>query len=130
MKAFFLSISILFILGLVFFLYSSKITKPQLEQRTPVTSKPTNYALEISTPSEEELVYDSSILVSGRTAPGSTLLIAANTGDFVAEANLSGDFSKIVNLSPGLNQITISSVDLSGNTQTVEKQVYYSKEKL
>lgn len=96
----------------------------------PVTKEPISFSLDISSPEDNLLVFESSIVVSGKTDPQSTILITRNTESYGLEADTKGNFTKVVNLIPGVNNIYISAYDSKGSVKTSAKTVYYSEEKL
>lgn len=96
----------------------------------PVTKGVKKFSLEVSTPENNYLSFDKAILVSGKTSPNSWVVIVSQFYEYITQASNTGEFSKVVNLNPDLNNLTIISYDELGNSKTVEKLIFYSEEKL
>lgn len=95
-----------------------------------ITHEPVSFDLEVDNPDDELLVYDSSLLVSGKTSPNASVIISDGDQDLALSASSTGDFSQVVTLSTGLNRILINAFDDQGNTKQVARTVYYSEEKI
>jgi hypothetical protein len=95
-----------------------------------ITKKPTSFNLEINNPEDNFLTFENTILVSGRTLGKAKIIISTNSQDFLAESNSMGDFSKVINLDPGLNEITVNAFDVEGNQRQDSLNVYFSEEAL
>lgn len=121
--------ALLFFGGLYFILYQDKF-QPSLLQYNPVTREPVSLFLEIANPEDDILVYEDNLLISGKTGPKFPVIISGSGNDVGLQSGKDGQFSKILNLSPGANIIEITAFDPQGNSKTVTKSVYYSKEKL
>lgn len=123
----------IFICGGVFFAWKNYPSIKSKDLRsllnTTVTELPTNLTLSLNSPEDDSLVFEKSLLISGKTAPNAVILISGSS-DFEFEASNSGDFSQNINLSPGLNRLSISAFDKNGTQQTIDKQVYFSEEAL
>jgi hypothetical protein len=134
-KAFILSHIAILTAGLIFFgglyylLYQDKF-QPAFMQYNPVTREPVSLFLEVSAPEDEILVYEDNLLVSGKTGPDFAVLVSGKDTDAGFQSGKDGGFSKVVNLSEGANLIEITAFDLEGNSKTVTRSVYYTKEKL
>lgn len=134
-KAFFMShfallcTSLLFLGGMWFILYGG-FPKDSLSNYVPVTKQPSSFNLELSNPEDNVFTADKSIVISGKTAEDSTVVVSNNNSDLAFEVNEDGGFSKVVNLEDGLNQLIISSFDQNGNSKTVTRTIYVSNEKL
>lgn len=96
----------------------------------PVTSKPKTFTLNLNQPTDETLSFQSQILISGKTAPNSEVLISTDTDDQVIESKSDGSFSQSLDLNEGVNNIKVVAFDKTGDTRSAERTVYYSKEKL
>lgn len=100
------------------------------ELKGPVSSIPKSFNLEIANPEDELLSFEKSVVVSGKTSPRSTILIATGERSVGLESNAAGDFSKIVELTPGINQIIIAAFDNQGSSRSATRTVYFEEEKL
>lgn len=96
----------------------------------PVTTEPATLSLNISSPDGDILTFNPSIIVSGETNPGSTVLISSDTQNLVLESKPDGAFSTTFNLDIGVNDITIAVFNKLGDVRTQNRTVYFSKEKI
>lgn len=99
-------------------------------QSEPVTREPVSLIFNLSSPDDNLLTFDSDLLVTGKTSPGSVIIISLNDDDQSLEVSSQGDFSTTLKLQPGVNSLTIASFDLLGNSKSEERTIYYSKEKI
>lgn len=135
-KTFLLSQFIILIVGLVsigilYRLLNPEIKKSTLENYLPVTIRPAQLFLEVANPEDELLTFDKNIIISGKTLAGTTVIISTNnSSDSGLQANLKGEFSKVISLSLGINDLTITALDNKGNKQITQRTIYYSEEKL
>lgn len=122
-----LIVGLAFIGWLYFFLQEpSKIPS----NSSPITTEPASLTLEVNSPEDDLLSFKDEILVSGKTQAGSTVLISTDDNDQIVKTSSTGAFSADFPLELGVNNITIAVFDESGDSRTVEKMVYYSKEKI
>lgn len=96
----------------------------------PVTSEPVSLTLNLTSPENELLVFDSDLLVQGKTSPKSTVILSLDDEDLTLLANDSGDFSTTVKLNEGANKIIVAVFDNLGNEKKEERAVFYSTEKI
>lgn len=131
---FIILLAALIVLGwLYYILYDIKVpfaSKSISEDYKPVTSAPSSFNLELNNPEDNSLVFDKSIVMSGKTSPLSTVVISVNDVDTALESNTQGDFSKLLVLTPGLNRLAVDAFDSQGNTKQIQRMVYFSEEKL
>lgn len=124
-----LIVSLSFFGGLYYILYQDKFqTLPQAYN--PVTKEPTSFILEISSPDDDMLVNDASIVISGTTGPDTAVIITSAQNSSGLQSGRDGQFSKVFPLSEGPNIVTITAFDHEGNTKSITKSIYYSKEKI
>lgn len=109
--------------------YLLKEERVDWKDRGPVTRKPISFNLELNNPEDESLVFEKSLVVSGKTSPKATVLISAQS-TIGLEANGKGEFYKVVDLSPGVNVITVEAFDQDGSQKTAKRVVYFSEEKI
>ncbi len=135
-KSFLVSHILILILGLIFLFGLHYMMNIQYQKSSnlflngPVTSKPKSFTLTVNQPSDESLIFESSILVSGKTGPNMEVLISTDTDDLVIKTKSDGSFSQTLNLSEGVNNIKIVSFDITGDSKESDRIVYYSKEKI
>lgn len=97
-------------------------------QVTSPTSPPIESLLTLDSPQDDTLASESSILVRGKTKPGSTVVISTNLDDYVLTVPQNGNFSQEVNLEEGENILTVTAYGPDQKEETVEKTVVYTKE--
>lgn len=96
----------------------------------PVSSAPKSMNMEIQNPDDELLVFNNTVVVSGKTTPKSSVVIINGQDQLGTEADKDGNFQKVVDLQPGINPIQILAFDTEGNSKSDSRTVYYSEEKL
>lgn len=121
---------LIFILGLYYILNIQNISPISPFAGGPVTTRPKTLRLDLDQPDDDTLSFQSSILISGKTASRAEVLILTDTQNLVLTSNLDGSFSTVLNLEQGVNEVTVVVFDRSGDSRSLEKSVYYSKEKL
>ena len=127
-----LIIGLLFLGGLYYILniqYSQNVPR-SLSQRGPVTTLPKSLRLELEQPEDDTLLFQPSVIVSGKTSPRLPVLITTQSQDLVVESNSQGSFSTVLKLDEGENNITAVVFDSTGDLRSDERTVYYSKEKI
>lgn len=135
-KHFTISILCILLAGLLFifalyYLLNIQYQKPKkIFLNGPVTSVPKSLILNLDQPDDDTLTFQSSIIISGKTAPSSDVLISTDSKDLVIKSKMDGSFSTVLNLDEGLNKIMAVVFDSSGDSRSVQKSVYYSKEKI
>lgn len=135
-KVFVISMILIAISGLIFIFGIYYILNIQYKQESnrlllgPVTTAPKSLRIDLDQPDDNLLVFDPSIIVSGKTAPNNEVLIFTDTQDLVINAKSDGTFSTILNLDEGINRITTIVFDSQGDSRSAERTVFYSKEKI
>lgn len=131
-QIFVLLISITFLYGLHYLLnvQHQKKSNTYFKLGGPVTRAPATLRLELQQPEDDLLVFESNLVVSGKTAPNIEVLIFTETEDLVIRSKTDGSFSTIFKLKEGVNQITTAVFDNNGDRRSEERTVFYSKEKL
>jgi len=104
------------------------LSKPFLNG--PVTTAPKTLRIELDHPDDMSLSFQSSIIVSGQTAPLTDVLIYTDSEDLMIKSQKDGSFSTVLNLDEGVNRVAAVVFDATGDSRSVERTVYYSKEKL
>ncbi len=119
-------------LGFVGWLYYTLNGNPLAEviKYSPVSQEPSSFNLQINAPEDNALVFDGNILLTGKTSPGTSVIVVDGGSTTGFEVTSNGDFSKVISLTEGAHLLTITAFDKTGLTKTVTRQVYYSKEKL
>lgn len=96
----------------------------------PVTLPPKTLRLDLTQPQDDILSFQSSIEITGKTTPLTDVLISTETKDTLLKSEADGSFAAVLNLLEGVNIITTVVFDETGDNRSVEKTVYYSKEKI
>lgn len=96
----------------------------------PVTSKPKSFTLDLDQPSDDTLNFSSQILLSGKTGPNLEVLISTESFNQVIKSKRDGTFSLTLDLNEGVNNITVTAFDPTGDSRFAERTVYFSKKKL
>jgi len=136
-KTFVISQLLILILGLAFifglnYLMNpiSKAAKSTSLSEGPVTSTPASLTLEVGSPDDELLVFNSNLIINGKTLPKLNVLISSDTEDLVVVSKSDGSFTADLTLSPGVNEISIVVFDDKGDQREIRRTIYYSKEKI
>ncbi len=96
----------------------------------PVTSLPKTLRVDLDSPDEDSLLFDSQVLVSGQTGPNLDVLITSDSSDIVVKSDVLGRFSANFSLTEGPNKIKVIVFDSTGDSRSGERNVYFSKEKI
>lgn len=135
LTTFILSMSGVFLLGsgftasLYFFLNQDTPKNPLINYH-PVTSKPISLSLNVSSPDDNLLVFESDLLIQGTTSPKAVVILSFDKEDLILGTDPSGNFSITAELSKGVNNFSINAFDSLGNSRSESRTVYYSTEKL
>lgn len=135
-KTFFLSqililaFSLIF-LGVIHYIVNIQYVKGnRYSLRGPVTTLPILLTLEVVSPDDNLLTFDSPYLISGKATPRTQVLISSETSDQVVQAKADGSFAVSFPLAEGPNEITIIAFDKVGEQRALTRTIYYSKEKI
>ncbi len=134
-KIFIISMCLIFLTGLgyivaLYYILNPQTTKENLVTSLPVTKEPVSLTLIINSPNGNSLVFDEDILISGKASENNIVIITSDDNDLVLNPKKDGTFSLSYKLSPGINNLTISSFDETGNNKQEQRMVYFSKEKI
>lgn len=121
-----LTIALIFFGALYYILYPERFA-PEGPNYNPVTKEPVSLFLELTSPEDDILVNDPSLVISGETSPNTAVIISNNQTDAALQSNKKGEFSKVFTLSPGANIIEINAFDEEGNFKSATKSVYYEE---
>lgn len=119
-----------FIFGLYYILNLQYPQNLKPFEKGPVTSAPKTLRLEVEQPDHDVLSLESSVIVSGKTAPLTEVLIFSDSQNLVLKSDSKGSFSTVFNLDEGINHIRVEVFDATGDKKSDERIVYYSKEKI
>lgn len=127
---FILIIGLLFLFGLYYILNVQYQDSNNPFSNGPVSSLPKSLRLDLDQPADDTLIYQSSIIISGKTAPLVDVLIFTDTADLILKSKPDGSFSTVLNLEEGINKVVAVTFDVTGDWRSIERSVYYSKEKI
>ena len=96
----------------------------------PVTTLTKTLRMDLTQPDDDNLVFQSPILVSGKTTPQSEVLIFTEFQNLIVKSKNDGSFSVTLDLMEGENKITAVVFDQIGDSRSAEKTVFYSKEQI
>lgn len=119
-----------FIFGLYYILNLQYPESSKPFEKGLVTTAPKTLRLELEQPDENVLLFEPSVIVSGKTGPSLEVLIYSDTQNTVIKSKPDGSFSTVLNLVEGNNQIIVNAFDATGDSKSDTRTVYYSKEKL
>ncbi|MBI2019077.1 hypothetical protein HYS95_00215 [Candidatus Daviesbacteria bacterium] len=119
-----------FLAGLYYVLNIQHQPPSSLFARGPVTTIPKSLKLDLEQPESDILNFTPSIVISGKTNSGNTILISTDTDDEAIKAKPDGSFAAKWTLEEGVNKFTVVSFDSTGDSKSEQRTVYYSKEKI
>jgi hypothetical protein len=122
--------------GVAFYLYQMTKTIPVPEknaltvksQATPIPTPNNQNFLTIESPKDESVVGNKKITISGKTIPGSTIIISTDSNDQVVPSATDGSFTLSEIIGEGTNLIQITSVLPSGEEIKISRTVTYTTE--
>lgn len=123
-------VALIFLVGLYYILNIQYSQPKDRFSQGPVTSNPKTLRVDLDQPDDMALFFEPQIIVSGKTGPNLEILITTEDTDLVIKSDLGGKFSTILNLRTGPNKITAVVFDALGDSRSVERNVYYSEEKI
>ncbi len=121
----------LLVAGTAFYLYQSGTKKTIANVQVSVTPTPTPeiknpVILTISTPSDETVVSNKNLTISGKTNPQATIVLLTDSDQQVFQPNANGDFTTTTILDNNQNLITIISILPNGDSRELKETVTYS----
>jgi hypothetical protein len=127
--------SALLIVNLPSLLTLLKRTAPsQLATINPTPTLPTvsntSSLLTLESPAPESIATSKNIQITGKTAPGTILVLTTERDNSPYEASESGNFAFPLSLKEGANTAIITAYNESGEAETKTLTIYYTSEKL
>ncbi len=120
--------------GVAFYLYQMTKTIPIKDQtlsiKSQITPSPTpdqNF-LTVENPKDESVTATKTITVSGKTMPGSTIIVSTDTDDQVVTPAEDGSFTLKALIDSGTSIVQITSVFPNGEEKKATRTVTYSTE--
>ena len=93
---------------------------------TPVSSN--SEELMVDEPDDEVVVASKSVKISGKTLPGSTVIVTSENDEQVAIPAGNGNFSLTTTIADGVNIIEILAILPDGSQRKVVRTITYTKE--
>lgn len=125
-----IAILLLTTLGSVYYFLTKSSANPSYSQTGPVTTQPASLNLNLDSPDDDLMVFNSSVVVSGKTLPNIYVLVSSDSDDFIIKSKEDGTFSGDLELELGQNELTVSAFDSSGDSREAKRTIFYSKEKI
>ena len=122
--AIFLTVSLIFFISLP--LLRSLTPGPELAVSTTPLQKP--LFLNLASPADGDVILGSEIMVKGKTLPNVTVLFFTETDENSVESDENGNFSGSLNLSNGINPLTVVAISRKGEEKTLNLNVVYDEE--
>ena len=124
----------LLVAGGAFYIYQMTQQIPQdksdtitIKSHATPTPNSNNY-LVIDAPKDEDLTDRKTITISGKTLPGSTVVISTESDDQVVKPTATGTFNSTQTIDDGVNILSITSVFPDGTEKTVNRSITYTTE--
>ena len=123
----------LLVAGVVFYFYqTTKVVSDKSSvgnsNQTPTPSPKPTVFLVLNQPSNEQVVSNKTLLVSGKTNQDATVIIITDSDQLVLKPSSQGDFSTTITLSNDQNLIRVRAVTPNGETAVLDRTVTYSTE--
>lgn len=84
------------------------------------------FKITLDKPQNDDVVTESSVMISGITSPSSWVVLSAEDEDYVVEVDPSGVFEREIDLVAGVNQITLTALDATGGQSKENLLVVHS----
>ncbi|MBP9719001.1 MAG: hypothetical protein KBD46_00890 [Candidatus Levybacteria bacterium] len=119
--------------GIAFYIYQSTKVVPPSQTKTVSITPPTptpkaTIYLTLSAPLEGEVFDKKVITVSGKTVPGSLVILSTDVSDQVVSPTSVGDFSSTVTIGENGNTLTVTAIAPNGEQITQTRTVTFSTE--
>ncbi|MBI3954948.1 hypothetical protein HY338_00765 [Candidatus Gottesmanbacteria bacterium] len=111
---------------------SSNQTNQLLTPTPPVNVATTILSLDITEPANNSVLFTRQTTVKGKIQPSGPKIIIVDTNNesLLTKSSGNGEFSQDVSLVEGINPLSISVYDESGNRETKTLTLFYTPEKL
>ena len=104
-------------------------TSVTLASPTPSTTvSETDLPIRLNSPQEKDVITASPASFSGNTKPLVWVVASTADEDFLVKSDKDGNFNIEVELSPGLNEVSLTAIDSSGEKSEQRLQLVYSTE--
>jgi hypothetical protein len=119
--------------GIAFYIYQSTKIVPSSQTKTVAITPPTptpkaTIYLSLSAPQDGQVFDKKIITVSGKTVPGSLVIISTDVSDQVVSPTTVGDFSADLTIGDAGNLVSITAIAPNGEQITQTRTVTFSTE--
>ena len=123
----------LLVAGIIFYLFQATKTVPNTTTKivssiSPAPTTSPSISLTLDQPTNETVVNDKILKVSGKTQSNAVVVVITDSSDDVVTPSSNGNFSTTVSLDEGQNILEVISIAPNGESVTVKKTVTYSQE--
>lgn len=119
--------------GIAFYFYQSTKVIPDTKTKTISIAPPTptpkaTIYLTLATPKNGEVFDKKVVTLSGKTVPGSLVIISGEESDEVVSPSSAGDFSSTITITDGGNIISVTAIAPNGEQISQTRTVTFSTE--
>lgn len=119
--------------GIAFYIYQSTKVLPASQTKTVAVTPPSptpkaTIYLTLSSPQDGEVFDKKVITVSGKTVPGSVVIISTDVADEVISPTSVGDFSTTTTIGDNGNIVSVTAIAPNGEQITQTRTVTFSTE--
>jgi hypothetical protein len=112
--------------GYWYYMNMSK-TEPVV-QATPTPTIVQPLTLELESPTDGTIVEGSTLTVTGKTLPNTTVVFYTETAEGSAQSDASGNFSGTITLTNGINSLVVTAFGEDGEEKTVSVDVVFDED--
>jgi len=98
----------------------------EVQETVEPTPTPVGFSLNILSPQDESLIDTNKVEIKGSSVPAAIIVIVAENGEKIIEADENGSFATEVSLVRGINEITITAFNQEGEKTSKTLSVVYS----
>ena len=102
---------------------AKKEVKIIVQPQTPVPVPVAKMSLLISKPDDKSSTASATTTIVGKTVPGGTLVLFSNADEKIASADAFGNFTSLVKLEPGENEISVTAFLGKTNSEVIHRNV-------
>jgi hypothetical protein len=120
----------LLVAGTAFYFYQSGKKAPTktdaFASPTPASNKNTTFFLTLDKPSNEAVVNNKTLTVSGKTSSNATVLVITKSDQQILKPDPAGSFSANLTIDNDQNLITVIAIMSNGESKQIQTTVTYS----
>jgi len=123
----------LLVAGAAFYFYQSTKIIPNTKTNLTISPTPTptpqsTIFLVLDDPTDESVVSNKTLQISGKTTPDATVIIITDANQEIIQPSSQGNFSTTITLENGENVIQVQAIAPDGGTTLLQRTVTYSTE--